>query len=658
MFLCGFSLTAQDTTFVDTTKIRVQDLPYMKVKMPSCVALIVKERPLYNSLLEKDIEQLGVDDVGDLLIKMPGVSMKSYGSLGAMKTISTRGLGGEHSSIVLDGIEISNAQSGVVNLSQIQPEGLTHVHSGQSIYANLQPVSAVISGNSVVFRSFIHRWNAQPLKLRTSFKYGSFNRMEGFAGFSTSMKKWSVGAYGKVRSSDGAYPYSVTNGNTNEDGIRVNNDFFDASLNMQVQYIPEYNKRYRVGYRGSYVDQGLPGAVILYNETADERMKTNDHTVFSDFYWRTSRGQFYRIYGSFNQNQLNYIDTSYFNAEGGINDEYLNRGTTIGVVAGEPEWKHFRFRWGIESKLNTLQSQDTSFNRPVRSHSSLYGSFQRYIRIGDLEVVLPIQFIHNQTREGQDGVAQYFRPTPMVKFRSRTFRRRSKVVAWYKHSFRLPTFNELYYNSIGNVELLPESAHQVNLGGTFTFFDDYSSREWTVRGNGFFNRVENKIVAIPTKNLFLWSMMNVENVNVFGGELSSLFKYNFSEWIVSIQANYTYQKSIDVTPESLNYGDQIAYIPEHIANFDVSLDYRGYSMRIGNNYSSLRYALNENIDPNIVPGFLVTDISANYTFKLKKQNSIKIQAKVKNVFNQTYAHIRSFVMPGRNYLISLHYAIN
>ena len=38
------------------------------------------------------------------------------------------------------------------------------------------------------------------------------------------------------------------------------------------------------------------------------------------------------------------------------------------------------------------------------------------------------------------------------------------INAWYRNSFRMPSFNELYYNNIGNVDLKPESVNQFSLG--------------------------------------------------------------------------------------------------------------------------------------------------------------------------------------------------
>ena len=232
-----------------------------------------------------------------------------------------------------------------------------------------------------------------------------------------------------------------------------------------------------------------------------------------------------------------------------------------------------------------------------------------------------------------------------------------KHLVWYKNTFRIPSFNELYYATVGNSELLPESAHQINYGVSSSPKNDKRAN-LDLRTTVYFNRVQNKIVAIPTKNLFIWSMQNVTNVNIFGMEGAIDFCWGVGKIDVDLNVNYSYQKAIDVTKESLNYGHQIAYTPEHLANFDLLFSRGELGFGIANNYVSMRFALNENIDQNRVQDYLLSDLFITYSFVLKKGQKIKLQANVKNIFDSSYVYVRSFVMPGRNFLISMSYALH
>ncbi|MEN9440822.1 MAG: hypothetical protein RLZ33_898, partial [Bacteroidota bacterium] len=76
------------------------------------------------ALRRSAILELQGEDVGQLMQKFAGVSIRSYGGLGGLKTISVRSLGSNHSSIVVDGFTLVNNQTGQINLGQLQTESL------------------------------------------------------------------------------------------------------------------------------------------------------------------------------------------------------------------------------------------------------------------------------------------------------------------------------------------------------------------------------------------------------------------------------------------------------------------------------------------------------------------------------------------------------
>ncbi|MBL1488648.1 TonB-dependent receptor, partial [Klebsiella pneumoniae] len=83
------------------------------------------------------------------------------------------------------------------------------------------------------------------------------------------------------------------------------------------------------------------------------------------------------------------------------------------------------------------------------------------------------------------------------------------IRAFYKRIFRMPTFNDLYYNNIGNTKLDPEDVNQYDLGVTYQYTGAGSVfANFAVQADGYYNYVENKIVAIPAANLFRWQMKN------------------------------------------------------------------------------------------------------------------------------------------------------
>ena len=89
--------------------------------------------------------------------------------------------------------------------------------------------------------------------------------------------------------------------------------------------------------------------------------------------------------------------------------------------------------------------------------------------------------------------------------------------AFAKKSFRMPTFNELYYTEVGNASLKPETAIQYNLG--FVLSTD-SGPSWlgslSLQADGYYNTVHDKVVAYPKGQQFRWTMLNLGRVHIAG----------------------------------------------------------------------------------------------------------------------------------------------
>ena len=86
--------------------------------------------------------------------------------------------------------------------------------------------------------------------------------------------------------------------------------------------------------------------------------------------------------------------------------------------------------------------------------------------------------------------------------------------AYAKRSYRLPSFNDLYYSQVGNSSLVPESALQ--FGTDLRCFGAGGAWRWEARLSPYYNRVSDKIVAIPTSSQFRWTMLNIGQVDVTG----------------------------------------------------------------------------------------------------------------------------------------------
>ena len=200
-----------------------------------------------------------------------------------------------------------------------------------------------------------------------------------------------------------------------------------------------------------------------------------------------------------------------------------------------------------------------------------------------------------QCRQLTPYVSAAFKPFHNEGFRVRFF---------YKDIFRLASFNDLYYEEVGNTQLKPEKAKQYNIGLTYNknvcSFLPYLSA--TI--DAYYNKVTDKIIAYPTKNLAVWSMKNLGQVDIKGIDVTGSLSLQPGEKIrINLSGNYTYQRALDVTPPDPNtyestYKHQIAYTPRVSASGQAGIETPWINLSYSFLFSGKRYALGQNIAEN------------------------------------------------------------
>ena len=65
-----------------------------------------------------DFERLGLVNIADVARRMAGVQVQDYGGIGGLKSVSVRGLGAKHTAVSYDGVAVTDAQSGIVDLGR------------------------------------------------------------------------------------------------------------------------------------------------------------------------------------------------------------------------------------------------------------------------------------------------------------------------------------------------------------------------------------------------------------------------------------------------------------------------------------------------------------------------------------------------------------
>ncbi|HPK04731.1 MAG TPA: TonB-dependent receptor plug domain-containing protein [Bacteroidales bacterium] len=604
-----------------------------------------------------ELDRVSGTNLADAIKHFSGVVIKDYGGIGGLKTVMVRSLGANHTGVYMDGVQFSDVATGQVDLGRINTDNADEVSLiiGQSADYCL-PARFYASASVVNINSIPPDFNKKNTKYKIGTKTGSFGL---FSPFISVQNKIGENFYSDISinyaQANGEYPYLMKYGSKSDTTVyRKNSEI--QSLNPYITISGTFKNGSKLSFKNYlyWSQRGLPGAVVYYNPFSAQRLWNTDY--FTNLQYKTadtSRLQ-YLANIKFSQNYLRYLDPEYLNEERKLDNKYLQREYYFSMAMSFRLSGLLLLSMASDFFVNTLSANLYNYSNPIR-HSNISVLALNYSR-KNLEASsnLLATFVNEKTLSGE--------PAPSRKKLNPSFSLWYKIVqkpnvkvrVMYKDIFRMPTFNDLYYTLVGNNNLRPELTKQLNIGlisiTAFLFFDNISFKT-----DIFYNRIHDKIVAIPTKNLFVWSMQNVGIVETKGIELQSQIetKKISEDFYISSTVNYTYQRASDLTQKgSATYGNQIAYIPFETISALSSLNYKKISLNYNIIYNGFRYVLGENIYENMIPSWWISDISLLYCFELKIIN-INLKTELSNIFNKQHEVIRSFPMPGRAFYLTL-----
>ena len=145
-------------------------------------AQITREIVPSQVLSGKELQRLSAHSVSDALRYFSGVQIKDYGGIGGLKTVNIRSMGSQHVGVFYDGIQISNAQNGTVDLGKFSLDNmeLISVYNGQKseIFQSAKDFSSA-SALYMVSRKPVFENKANNLNIK--LKTGSFDLVNASA---------------------------------------------------------------------------------------------------------------------------------------------------------------------------------------------------------------------------------------------------------------------------------------------------------------------------------------------------------------------------------------------------------------------------------------------------------------------------------------------
>ncbi len=599
----------------------------------------------------QDISQLGIQNMADAVRRFAGANVRDYGGIGGLKTVSVRNMGAAHTAVSYDGVTVSNCQAGQIDIGRFSLD-------------NVSMLSLSIGQGEDLLQTARHYASAGVLSIETEKPHFDDGRSSAFRvrmrggsfGYVTPSVRWwqqlgrrtRLSVDGTFMRADGNYPFTLVNGKYVTREKRNNSAIHSWQGEANVYHtFADGSELDAKGYY-YYSERGLPGAVTLYNPISNEKLW--DKNGFAQARYKKDFDERWSLQAQAKYNYgWNRLEDRGKQYETGVTrtthrqDEYYLSATAL-----YRPLEGLSFSLAQDGFVNKLESTLADCPFPVRytSLSALNGRYRQGALTLNASLLYTYVGEHVKVGDAPDNFSRLapsaslsWQPCPQEQFFVRLL---------YKSTFRMPTFNDLYYYRMGNRSLRPEKANEYNLGVAWSRSSWLCFDYFSVTLDGYFNDVTDKIVAFPTT--YAWRMANFGTVHASGIDATLATATPLGRKVkLVLSGGYTWQKAIDLSdPEAKNYREQLPYTPVHSGNVSAILEtpwfHVGYSL-VG---VSERYCLAQNIPENRIDGYLehAATLSRSFPFKHCK---LSLQVEMINLTDEQYDIIKYYPMPGRSW---------
>lgn len=601
---------------------------------------VVGVRPHYltpsQTLAGAALQNLSTTSVADALKYFSGVQIKDYGGLGGLKTVNVRSLGSQHVGVYLDGIRITNAQNGQIDLGRYS---LSNMESVALYNANrnerLQSASEYASAATV----YLQTRRPDSTALAVEYGTGSFGLQKLKAYFSFQNILFVDAEYQRT---DGGYPFRFQSASEDTVGKRRNSDISFYRIEAAGFY-----KGFTAHAYFYSSERGLPGPVVRrLSDQWDSTDRQWDRNFFLQSTYRHTWDRFaLKTNLKYAYDWLRYLQDPSTNAAAMHCDNHYRQQDLYASVsaAWNSSWLSLTastdLRWS-DLTTNVYRSAYV-YRLDSKSLLSAIASYRGF----EGNIALLYTHIGDHSARSAQSAATLSRLTPMLL--ASWHRRAFTVRAFHKRIFRAPTLNDLYYTLVGNAQLRPEYTSQFDLGV------DYKDRHLHLALDAYYNRIEDKIVAIPMKSQFRWSMVNFGLVKSLGLSATAGYDRTWGKFSLNANANYTCQRDRDYSsPHDPEYRNTIPYSPLHSASLIVDLAYDGWSLCTSWLYTGDRFALISNNRDDLLGAWQTVDLKLNKRFRIRR-HSVQATVECNNLCDSRHEVVKRYPMPGRNWKATL-----
>lgn len=647
IILLSFVVTCRVFAQTDSIVNKVHTIDEVEVRSHPMNENVLATSPI-QVMNQEQLNRLGIVSLADAVKKFAGTSVRDYGGIGGMKTVSVRNLGAHHTMVSYDGVAIGNAQAGQVDIGRYTTDFLSQLSfSIGQVNDQMQSARHYASAGVLSIETERPFFDQHDYLLRANIKGGSFGWM------TPSLTYWqrvgeqtSLAAHVSYMRADGVYPFTLRNGYVKTKEKRYNSDVesCQGEVNLYHHFLDGSLLNVKTSYYRS--EQGLPGAVILYNTDANERLWNENFFAQTTFQKQLSTQWQLNARLKYNYAWDKYEDVNLKYQGGKQTDINRQQEYFLSTTIGWKPTSHLSFAVAEDVVVNKLHNNFAVKMQPIRFTSLTVLSAKYVDKRFTADGFLLYTYAHEHVNNGT-APDDRKRLSPALSLSYRLLRDETLFVrAMVKSTFRMPSFNDLYYQRMGNNKLLPERAMEYNVGLTWGK-RIMKAVDFHATADLYYNKVYDKIVAYPST--YLWKMVNFGKVDITGLDVTMGLDVNVSRNLdVQLLASYMLQNAID----KLENDEQIPYTPKHSGNGSLLIRSPwitiGYSvMAQGQRYSNVMHRSEYRLH-----SYWEHTLTASHDFQWRR-HKLSLMASLINLTDEQYEIVQYYPMPGRSWKIGV-----
>lgn len=580
----------------------------------------------YNKISDLHKELRGNVSLSDLLLSQSTLNIKSYG-IGGITSVSTRGGGFSHTAIIWNEINLQSPMNGGVNPGLLSAD-------------LIDDISVQYGGSGTLYGSgamsgLIHLNNKNTISKKNTFKISCTAGSFGKNSVNSKIK------YGNKKIASELKIYRTT----------ANNDF-------------EYKNEAKFG---SPIEKQTNAAHEQYGVMQENSYRINDYSIINTSVW---------LQHNYKELQTRITDNQYQKANQTDKHAYF-------II----DWKHQNNKnlWLLKSAylINLSTYFDPLLKNSINKNNtySYINEIQHRIKLHPfIECNNGLNYTNNvansrgfQIKAARDRFSyfssiKYYKPNNKLKatlsFRQEivngrllrpvfsigshySINKRINVKANISKNYKIPTFNDLYWNegsyAKGNPHLKPESGWTSELSTEqIIAIENFQIR---LSQTFFYTYINQWIVWEPNTNN-IWQPVNKDVGKSNGIELNIKSSYRFVNFRTYFSLHYTYLNA--VTINELSEETVRLYNANHQISNNFTLSYKKLSVNLTYNFVSKRlYDPERYLDP-----YHLFDLFISQKIKIRASNMI-FRLGIRNITSTDYQLTAWYAMPGRNYEIGI-----